>query len=241
MKAVTGSREQLVARSCFPLIVHRQEFGKLAFTHVVWAECFWHCSAVPPLWIQLHSQAPESFQVLQKQAQEQLQGVRPDYGIDLQSSEQQNSEKKKHRGFHQYKHLSVIHQQGLKKDICMHWVINQLLAKWEKKKIFLGADLANSCFWQGFFVLFPCHFVVATHWHNALGYMDRWPEQVHGNSYNACAERLLLRDLDRVWFDLFQNGIALVPVDACSWSGLQDSSRTEGHILSGNGKIVWPV
>ncbi|KAM6069078.1 uncharacterized protein LJ206_011999 isoform 1-T8 [Theristicus caerulescens] len=31
-----------------------------------------------------------------------------------------------------------------------------------------------------------------------------------------------------------KNGITLVPVYACSWSGLQDSSRTEGHVLSGN-------
>lgn len=35
MKVVTGSREQLLARSCFPLIVHREEFGKPAFSHVV--------------------------------------------------------------------------------------------------------------------------------------------------------------------------------------------------------------
>lgn len=71
VKAVTGSREQLVARSRFPPIAHQQEFGEPAFTGDVWLECFWHCSAVLPFGIQLHSQAPESFQVLWKQAQEQ--------------------------------------------------------------------------------------------------------------------------------------------------------------------------
>lgn len=32
VKAVTGSREQLVARSRFPPIAHQQEFGEPAFT-----------------------------------------------------------------------------------------------------------------------------------------------------------------------------------------------------------------
>lgn len=32
VKAVTGSREQLVARSQFPPIAHQQEFGEPAFT-----------------------------------------------------------------------------------------------------------------------------------------------------------------------------------------------------------------
>lgn len=69
----------------------------------------------------------------------------------------------------------------------MHWIINQLLlVKWDKKKIFLGASLAISCFWQGFFVM-------AIHWNSALGYV-----QEHGNSYDACAERLLLWDRDGV-------------------------------------------
>lgn len=55
---------------------------------------------------------------------------------------------------------------------------------------------------------------MAVHWNSALGYVGHWPEQEHGNSYDACAERLLLWDRDGVWFDLFQNGIVLVPVDA---------------------------
>lgn len=51
---------------------------------------------------------------------------------------------------------------------------------------------------------------------NALGYEDHWPEQERVNSYDAWADRFLLRESNWVWFDVFQNRIILVPVKACS-------------------------
>lgn len=46
-EVVTGEYEQLVARSCFPLTVHCEHFGKPTFAHVLWTECSWQCPAGP--------------------------------------------------------------------------------------------------------------------------------------------------------------------------------------------------